>query len=76
MDAAATGALIGIGVMVCLGGMVVINDKGAACLKKIKARWSTYKQQRQPLLPVTSQNPLLVRTNSKRFQMKELVAPK
>jgi hypothetical protein len=59
MDAGLTGGLIGIGVMVC----VVITS---VCHEKIK------KQVHIPLLPVSIANPVLVRSGSKQWKMKEL----
>jgi hypothetical protein len=73
MDPGVSGALIGIGIMVCVGLTIVINDKGGKCLERYKQKYVMYKLQKQPLLPVTSQNPLLVRISSKQFKMKDLV---
>ncbi len=73
MDAGLTGAVIGIGVMVCIVLVGVINEKGGKCIEQYKQKYAMYKLQKQPLLPVTSQNPLLVRTTSKQFKMKDLV---
>ena len=69
MDAGVTGALIGVGIMSCLGLVTVLNDKGRRCLERWKQQ-----NQRQPLLPVTRNNPVLVRIQSKQFQMKDLLS--
>lgn len=76
MDPGLTGGLIGIGVMACLALTVVLNEKGKQIVEKCQRALKNYKQQKQPLLPVTSQNPLLVRLSSKQFQMKDLLVPK
>lgn len=70
MDAGLIGALIGVGVMVCISGSYILHEYASA----IKKRWKRFFQQpqRQPLLPVAQQKPLLVRTVSKQFQMKDL----
>lgn len=67
MDAGVTGAVIGISIMGCLLLTVF-------CYEKI-GPWSiSWKQQRQPLLPVVVlQNPIGLR---KHFQMKQLVQKK
>ncbi len=74
MDAAGTGALIGFSLILCAILTTVANEKGGACVTKCMERWANYKLQRQPLLPVTSQNPFLVRSNSKQFKMKEILS--
>jgi len=51
-------------------------EKGGEILNRIKQRIQCYKQQKQPLLPVTKTNPVLLRTPSKQFQMKELLVIK
>jgi len=76
MDAGLIGGLIGLGVMVCGVGTAVCYDKGGKVLASLKKRLATYQQTRQPLLPVTKPNPVLVRTSSKQWKMKELVATK
>ena len=73
MDPAGTGALIGISVMVCAGLIIVCNDKGTQLMEKCKKRYQTFKQQQQPLLPVVKENPVLVRSTSKQFQMKDII---
>jgi hypothetical protein len=76
MDAGLLGALIGVGVMACLGLAAVLNEKGRKIVEKCQRVVKNYKQQKQPLLLVTSQNPVLVRVSSKQFKMKELLLPK
>lgn len=76
MDAGLTGALIGVGVMACLALTVVLNEKGRQIIEKCQRALTKYKQQNQPLLPVIKQNPILLRTHSKQFQMKELLVKK
>ncbi len=67
MDAAVTGALIGIGTMACVAVTIVFYDKSHSCL----VRW---KQQRQPLLSVQTQNPIVILR--KHFRMKQLFQKK
>lgn len=76
MDAGLTGALIGIGVMSCLALTAVLNEKGSRFLERCKHTLKEYRQQkqRQPLLPLTRDNPILVRIPSKQFQMKDLLS--
>jgi len=70
MDAGLIGGLIGVGVIVCISGSYFLHEYS----RRIQQRWKRFRQhyQRQPLLPVTHQNPLLVRKVSKQFQMKDL----
>ena len=72
MDPALTGALIGIGVMACIVCITVTREKGSEYINILKEKIQKYRHQRQPLLPVTKENPVLLRTNSKQFQMKEI----
>jgi hypothetical protein len=65
MDAGLIGALIGVGFMACVAGAYFLHEYASA----IKKRW---KRSRQSLLPVVQQSPLLIRTVSKQFQMKDL----
>lgn len=76
MDAGLIGGLIGVGVMVCIIGTATCYEKGAAYVAYWKKRVASYRQHRQPLLPVVQENPVLVRTSSKQWKMKELVASK
>ncbi len=76
MDPGGLGALIGISVMVFIVCVGVAREKGDECIAKLKKKYQTYKQQKQPLLPVTQTNPVLLRTPSKQFQMKELLGSK
>ena len=76
MDPGGLGALIGISVMVFIVCVGVAREKGDECMAKLKKKYQTYKQQKQPLLPVTQTNPVLLRTPSKQFQMKELLTSK
>ncbi len=76
MDPAGLGALIGISVMACAVCVVFAREKGSEWVSKLKKRYQTYTQQKQPLLPVTKTNPILVRTQSKQFQMKQLLSSK
>jgi hypothetical protein len=73
MDPATTGALIGIGILVCGVCTPILNDKGTKLVEAFKKRYQNWKQQRQPLLFVVKENPVLVRLSSKQFQMKELL---
>jgi hypothetical protein len=76
MDAGILGGIIGVATMICIvctGGMY---EKGGEILNRIKQRIQCYKQQKQPLLPVTKTNPVLLQTPSKQFQMKELLVIK
>jgi hypothetical protein len=69
MDAGLIGGLIGIGVIVCISGSYFLNEYS----DRLKKRWKRFFQRKhQPLLPVVHQTPLLVRTVSKQFQMKDL----
>ena len=76
MDPGGLGALIGISVMVFIVCVGVAREKGDECMAKLKKKYQIYKQQKQPLLPVTQTNPVLLRTPSKQFQMKELLVTK
>ncbi len=76
MDPGGLGALIGISVMVCAVCVVFAREKGDEFINKLKKKYQIYKQQKQPLLPVTQTNPVLLRTPSKQFQMKELLGSK
>ncbi len=76
MDPGGLGALIGISVMVCIVCTAVAREKGGEFINKLKKKYQIYKQQKQPLLPVTQTNPVLLRTPSKQFQMKELLGSK
>jgi hypothetical protein len=76
MDAGLIGGLIGLGVMVCGVGTAVCYDKGGKVLAYFKRKYTAYRQSRQPLLPVRKTNPVLVRTSSNQWKMKELVAKK
>lgn len=76
MDPGAIGALIGIGVMVCLACTTVLYEKGSSLMKKVKITFQNYKQQNQPLLPVTKDNPVLLRSSSKQWKLRELVVLK
>ena len=76
MDPGGLGALIGISVMVFIVCVGVAREKGDECVAKLKKKYLTYKQQKQPLLPVTQTNPVLLWTPSKQFQMKELLVKK
>ena len=76
MDPAGVGALIGIGVMACLFCTALFHEKGSVYLANLKEKVQKYRHQRQPLLSVTKENPVLVRTNSKQFQMRDLVQSK
>ena len=76
MDPGGLGALIGVSVMVFAVCVGIAREKGGDCIAKLKKKYTTYKQQKQPLLPVTQTNPVLLRTPSKQFQMKELLGSK
>ena len=76
MDPGGLGALIGISVMIFVVCVSIAREKGDECIAKLKKKYTSYKQQKQPLLPVTQTNPVLFRTPSKQFQMKELVVKK
>ena len=69
MDPAVSGALIGIGILVC-------GASASVAYKKARQLVNTLKQQRQTLLPVVKENPVLVRLPSKQFQMKQLLSYK
>lgn len=73
MDPAGIGALIGIGVMICIVCSAVAHEKGSEYLNILKEKYQKYRHQRQPLLPVVKENPVLLRSNSKQFQMKEIL---
>lgn len=76
MDPGGLGALIGISVMVAIVCIGVAREKGDECVMKLKKKYQRYKHHKQPLLLVKKDNPLLVRTHSKQFQMKELLVKK
>lgn len=73
MDPSILGSVIGIGILACLGLTVVLQDKGATCWTKTTQRIQRWRQQRQPLLPVVTQNPVLVRSGSSQWKMKQLL---
>lgn len=74
MDAAATGALIGIGMMGCLILTVFCYEKARPWSNYMKKRYTALKQQKQPLLPViVVKNPIAER---RQFQMKQLLQKK
>jgi hypothetical protein len=72
LDSGLLGGLIGAGCMACI-------VFGGCCYER-KERfvewWRRKRALHQPLLPVTSANPVLVRSGSKQWKMKELVGPK
>jgi hypothetical protein len=75
MDAGALGGVIGIGVMVC--GIISYScyDKRNIVIK----RWNRFfsrEHYHQSLLPVLVTNPRVVRSDSKKFQMREIVLRK
>lgn len=76
MDPAGIGALIGIGVMVCIVCTAFVHERGSEYWNILKEKYQQYRHQRQPLLPVTKENAVLLRSNSKQFQMKELFQSK
>lgn len=73
MDAGLIGGLIGVGAMACLIGSAVCYEKGGKALAFFKRKYTAYRQSRQPLLPVTKTNPVLVRTISNQWKVKDLV---
>lgn len=75
MDAAVTGALIGIGMMGCLVCTVFCYEKAKPWSQTIREKYLTYRQQRQPLLPISQTNPLIV-TQKKHFEMKKIITKK
>lgn len=71
MDAGGIGAIIGIGIMVCLVGTACICDNRAKIKKRLNRFWEPQKAQTQPLLPlVVVKNPILAK---KQFRMNRLV---
>jgi hypothetical protein len=76
MDSGGLGALIGVSVVVAIVCIGVAREKGDECVSILKKTYTTYKQRKQPLLPVTQTKPVLLLTFSKQFQMKELVVKK
>lgn len=76
MDPGAVGALIGIGVMVCIVCTGVLHEKGSELLRKARTSFQKYKQQKQPLLVVTKDNPVLVRSGLNQWKMRELLVLK
>jgi hypothetical protein len=76
MDAGLVGGLIGVGAMFCIVCTSVMYEKGGELIRKARTTFEKYKQQKQPLLVVTKENPVLLRTQSKQFQMKELLVRK
>lgn len=73
MDPAVIGSLIGVGILSCLGLAVLIQDKGRACVESVKRKIARWRLQRQPLLPVETRNPVLVRSASSQWRMKQLL---
>lgn len=73
MDSAVTGALIGIGVMVCAVCSMVVYERKKAMKDRWKRIW--IRKRGEPLLPVRQQNPLLV-LSTKRFEMKQILPRK
>ena len=67
MDPAVLGVVIGLSVLGCFLLYIPIQDR-------FKELYDIYKAQRQPLLSVVKENPLLLRSSSKQFQMKELLS--
>ncbi len=60
MDAAATGALIGIGIMLCGLATMVCNAKIQPYIDGWIQRYKQKRQQTKPLLPVVKSNPMIV----------------
>jgi hypothetical protein len=75
MDAGLLGGLIGVGVMVCGACLCVVFEKGGDILKTMRKKIARLTTQKQAL-PLATTNPLLVRVQSKQFQMKELLPSK
>ena len=73
MDSAVTGALIGIGVMVCAVCSMVVYERKKAMKDRWKRLW--FRRHGEPLLPVRQQKPLLVRS-FRRFEMKHILPTK
>jgi hypothetical protein len=74
MDAGLIGGLIGMGVMVCVVCTGVLYEKGSEFVTRLKKKYQSYKQQRQPLLVVTS--PILLRSGLQQWKMRELLVLK
>lgn len=73
MDSAILGALIGIGVMGCLALTTVFYEKGAEWKERLLRKWRERRHLHAPLLPVVKENPVLIRSTSKQFQLRELL---
>jgi hypothetical protein len=72
LDAGAIGGLIGVGVMACVVLSACLYDKK----EKFQQYWVKRRVLHQPLLPVIVTNPVLVRSGSKQWKLKELVVLK
>jgi hypothetical protein len=73
MDSGGLGALIGIGIMACGVCTIVLREKGGEFVIRIQKKYTTYRQPKNSLLPITKNNPIVVSTSLKHFQMKELL---
>jgi hypothetical protein len=69
MDPGGLGALIGVSVMVFIVCAGIAREKGDKWVAKLKQEWKTLCVHS----PVINQNPILVRSTSKQFQMKEIL---
>ena len=76
MDPAGVGALLGFGIIGCLILSSVCYEKGRQWKEAFLKRWNSSRKLQTPLLPVTSSNPLLVRSNSKQWKVKETLPSK
>ncbi len=72
IDAGLLGGLIGVGTMGCITLSMCCYEKKEAFV----TWWRKKRSLHQPLLPVTSSNPVLVRSGSKQWKMSELLGSK
>jgi hypothetical protein len=72
IDPGVLGGLIGVGFMAC----IVVSSCCYEKRKQVQNYWKKRRHLHQPLLPVIVVNPTFVRSGSKQWKIKELVASK
>ncbi len=76
MDSAGLGALLGFSLIVCMVCSVTCFEKGRKWKESFEKRWKNHRALQTPLLVITVANPLLVRSGSKHFKLKEVLPSK
>lgn len=74
MDPGGIGALIGIGIMVCVICTSILYEKTENIKVRFKRFTASWNHEQKPLLPVSKTNPVLVKSLSKQFQMKDILS--